>query len=140
MNEEWRPISRWPEFEVSNLGRVRSLPRVAKRFTPRWSCANDMNIRGRVLSQNKTPCVSVLSTDPNRVQNSHAKRRNHLAHRIIITNALRTATQDQTVQTEMSTNQKTRMQNLIPAEGQEIAPENFDRVLSCLGRIYSKDD
>lgn len=29
--EIWRPIPRWPEYEVSNMGRVRSLPRTILR-------------------------------------------------------------------------------------------------------------
>ena len=31
MEEEWRPVRDWPEYEVSNLGTVRTLPRTVMR-------------------------------------------------------------------------------------------------------------
>lgn len=62
-----------------------------------------------------------------------------MSHRTVITNSLRTAVSDPLVQAELSTNQRSRLQNLIPASG-EISPDNIDRVLACVGRIYAKDD
>jgi hypothetical protein len=63
-----------------------------------------------------------------------------MSHRTIITNALRTAVNDTSVQSEMSDGQKSRMSQMIPAEGGEIDVEDIDRVLNCVRRIYSKDD
>ncbi len=62
-----------------------------------------------------------------------------MTHRVVITNSLRTAVQNPLVQSELSTNQKSRLQSLIPQTG-EIDTDNIDRVLSCIGRIYAKDD
>lgn len=42
--EEWRPVPGYPGYEVSDLGRVRSLPRVIGRRD-----GSSMRIRGRIL-------------------------------------------------------------------------------------------
>jgi hypothetical protein len=43
--EEWRAVPEWPAYQVSNLGRVRSVDRVLKRPKGR-----DLIFKGRVLS------------------------------------------------------------------------------------------
>jgi DNA-binding transcriptional regulator YiaG len=46
MKEQWRPIDGWPAYEVSNLGRVRSVDRPV-----RHRCGGAAMRRGRILRQ-----------------------------------------------------------------------------------------
>lgn len=62
-----------------------------------------------------------------------------MTHRVVISRAISDLLSDPLVQAEMSTNQKARMERLVP-ENAEIDPDCFPNVTHCLERIYSKDD
>lgn len=49
--EEWRPILGHPFYEVSNLGRVRSIDRVVATDSPTWQTGHAL--KGRILSPGK---------------------------------------------------------------------------------------
>ena len=67
MAEQWRPIEGWIDYEVSDLGRVRSRDRVTERnCRPRW-------LRGKVLKgeiRSKGYPSVVLCDDRERVKRS----------------------------------------------------------------------
>jgi hypothetical protein len=47
--EQWRPIPGWEGYEVSSLGRVKSLPRVVERWSARCRTPVRLRLRGRTL-------------------------------------------------------------------------------------------
>ena len=49
--EEWRNIVGVPGYQVSNLGRVKSLARISRRFTPRWGCENPLPVKEKIRKQ-----------------------------------------------------------------------------------------
>lgn len=51
--EEWRAVDGWPCYQVSNFGRVKSLPRIARRFSPRWGVWSNMHLREKILTPSR---------------------------------------------------------------------------------------
>ena len=49
MSELWRPVPDWPDYEVSNLGRVRSIDRTVA-YIDQWGRPNKQFIKGRILA------------------------------------------------------------------------------------------
>jgi hypothetical protein len=51
--EEWLDIAEWPGYQVSNLGRVKSLARISNRFSPRWNCESPISVKEKIRKQCK---------------------------------------------------------------------------------------
>lgn len=49
MQEEWREIAGWPQYQVSNCGRVKSLARLSKRFYRRSSRDVFVKLKEKIL-------------------------------------------------------------------------------------------
>lgn len=47
--EEWRSINGWPQFQVSNLGRIKSLARVVRRFDPHWGVDSNCFLKEKII-------------------------------------------------------------------------------------------
>lgn len=53
LGEEWRDVVGSSEYQVSNLGRIKSKARTVVRFNPRWQCASPLSVDARILRQGK---------------------------------------------------------------------------------------
>lgn len=49
--EIWRDIADWPNYQVSNIGRVKSMARTSMRFNPRWGVSNPLPVQEKILRQ-----------------------------------------------------------------------------------------
>ncbi len=49
--ETWRDIEDWPNYQISDFGRVKSLSRVSHRFNPHWGVSNPLTVREKILRQ-----------------------------------------------------------------------------------------
>lgn len=74
-DEEWLPIEGFVGYEVSNLGRVRSLD----RMVPREGKQGDLSIKGQTLKAGRTPKgyrrIQLVSAD--------GSKRNFMVHRLV---------------------------------------------------------
>jgi hypothetical protein len=78
MEEVWKPIEGYEgKYEVSNLGQVRSLARVAKR--ERDGYRNDIPVKGRVLKPRKTKKGYLRVA----LSSAHRQRTDYQIHRLV---------------------------------------------------------